>query len=749
MDLGAGLAAAQANQKEMVCNLTSWEEFWESLDKYTALCSDPTSKLVFVDDEQQNVYSWIHKNADEMVEKIDEKTDLKEISEILLKFDQKLTHYQKFYKDHGSDLFEKFFRMQLMDHPSCVVDFDKTIQDIVKEEGENEQKLINRVIDNILLKIIDHSDGQEMLVCMVSVMFEGKQHSIVVMKSLLIFSKIFTKAKENQAKYLQGSLYTLGALLKVEARSYLCSKDERDLISEDCKEEEDKHFEVKIRDLSQCEINHFENELQHTLSRFVESLVDIKDIRNGIQQSTMSLHSEIIQEDFLEKYDQENKINHVNLMRSEASNTALLFLLDLLQFFYQFLAKANQRPLEGGRYSVEGESKYARLYNTLPAYMNHTFEYTVNDSVFLVQNILKAISAISPNPAHTLELWHLRRHIEVLTNIDSSESAREEQSYERTDKFNSIGLLMYMYWSLKPRINSTVEEEYRIGRFTELEGFESPLPETTTREFEFEILFPLICNAMKGKVSYPVVFDVSMEILSYFVRVVNPKKLQFPGCKVSIAGNAYNAYKELLQHLMEYIGNQSVGTEEKSKVVLELFKKLLGLYPPSNMEDIMFDLIVESKHDKERGLLVDLYKNILLKANQESGEGMSVIQQFKDHLRLLIDHHFDTDKEYIFDITERIISTLNLWRSLYSIEKQRDEICETAKKLHEQVSQKNCTDISNLVDSLEPGLVKEKEDALSNPNLGDDNKTQMQCHWDSNLMKLMIIREVVACIREM
>jgi len=104
------------------------------------------------------------------------------------------------------------------------------------------------------------------------------------------------------------------------------------------------------------------------------------------------------------------------------------------------------------------------------------------------------------------------------------------------------------------------------------------------------------------------------------------------------------------------------------------------------MEDIVFDLIVEAKHDKEKSLLIDIYKGVILKANKESGEGNSVIHQYKDHLKLMVDYHFNTQEEYIFDITERIISTLNLWRSLFAIEKQRSEICETAKKLHEKIS---------------------------------------------------------------
>lgn len=76
---------------------------------------------------------------------------------------------------------------------------------------------------------------------------------------------IFKQATKDQSKYLQGSLYALGALLKVEARSYLNSTGKRVLIEEDCKQEEERHFEVKVRDLNQREIEYFENEFHEAL----------------------------------------------------------------------------------------------------------------------------------------------------------------------------------------------------------------------------------------------------------------------------------------------------------------------------------------------------------------------------------------------------------------------------------------------------------------------------------------------------
>ena len=279
-----------------------------------------------------------------------------------------------------------------MEHQSWVADFSRTIVDWYRAEdfADSETKL-NTVLDNILLKITANADSQEMLVSLVQVMFDGKRHSMVVMKTLWIFSKIFTMVQKDQAKYMQGSLYAIGALLKVEARSYLNSVGKRSLIEEDWKKEEDKNFEVKVRDLSQKEIDLFEKEVHEWLWNFVDSLLEIKDIKPGITLNTMKLHSSIIHEDFLDEYDEYNKKDHAGLMKWESANCGLLFLFDILQFFYQFLTETEQKSLKTDRYLLEDVSNYARMYNTIPAYLNHKFNYTVKGSVKLVKHILRAI----------------------------------------------------------------------------------------------------------------------------------------------------------------------------------------------------------------------------------------------------------------------------------------------------------------------------------------------------------------------
>lgn len=120
MELAASMAAAAAGKNEIICKVTSWEEFWTCLHKYVELSSDETSKLVFVNEERQKVYGWLHKQSEDMIEKVaqGDQNEVKEVAENLHRFDKELTCYKKFYKEHGSDLFVIFFKMFKHEHPS-------------------------------------------------------------------------------------------------------------------------------------------------------------------------------------------------------------------------------------------------------------------------------------------------------------------------------------------------------------------------------------------------------------------------------------------------------------------------------------------------------------------------------------------------------------------------------------------------------------------------------------------------------
>lgn len=56
-------------------------------------------------------------------------------------------------------------------------------------------------------------------------------------------------------------------------------------------------------------------------------------------------------------------------------------------------------------------------------------------------------------------------------------------------------------------------------------------------------------------------------------------------------------------------------------------------------------MIVEAKSDREKGLLVDHYKSVILRAHKESDASFSSATMFKNHIKMMFEYHFNTDKE--------------------------------------------------------------------------------------------------------
>lgn len=74
---------------------------------------------------------------------------------------------------------------------------------------------------------------------------------------------------------------------------------------------------------------------------------------------------------------------------------------------------------------------------------------------------------------------------------------------------------------------------------------------------------------------------------------------------------------------------------------------------------------------------------------------------------------------------------------------------EVGKQLHDKLSRVICDDLSKFVDTVEPGLRDDKELAMNNPKLVQENRNAIEFTWDSNFAKLNIIRELISAIREM
>ena len=98
-----------------------------------------------------------------------------------------------------------------------------------------------------------------------------------VAKLLVFFGKLFEIVPpDSRSKYMQGSLFALGGLLKIEAKSYLRtmqalrSSDESNGFSLPCplfneESEIERQEEQRVRKLEPEDIFYFENELQQVI----------------------------------------------------------------------------------------------------------------------------------------------------------------------------------------------------------------------------------------------------------------------------------------------------------------------------------------------------------------------------------------------------------------------------------------------------------------------------------------------------
>lgn len=68
-----------------------------------------------------------------------------------------------------------------------------------------------------------HSDKQKLLVQAAELLYTADKmvSTEKVAKLLIYFAKLFSIVPEKRSKYMQGSLFAIGGLLKIEAKSYL------------------------------------------------------------------------------------------------------------------------------------------------------------------------------------------------------------------------------------------------------------------------------------------------------------------------------------------------------------------------------------------------------------------------------------------------------------------------------------------------------------------------------------------------
>lgn len=146
MEVANAMAMAAAYNK-VDCTITNWDDFWVAWEKYVQLGSDDTAKLVFVNEEKSKVYSWLKNGAEEFKLQLASEDTRDSIIDHIVKFDNTLTIYKKFYSEYGSELFVPFFGLFDMDHSSWTADFSRTVLDhIDPAQFTDRTQLLNTAI---------------------------------------------------------------------------------------------------------------------------------------------------------------------------------------------------------------------------------------------------------------------------------------------------------------------------------------------------------------------------------------------------------------------------------------------------------------------------------------------------------------------------------------------------------------------------------------------------------------------------
>ena len=65
---------------------------------------------------------------------------------------------------------------------------------------------------------------------------------------------------------------------------------------------------------------------------------------------------------------------------------------------------------------------------------------------------------ICPDPYNLFPLWISRYVVELETHIKNEDKARENETYERTDKFNQYGYLAFWFFLIRHRFNGNDKE---------------------------------------------------------------------------------------------------------------------------------------------------------------------------------------------------------------------------------------------------------------------------------------------------
>lgn len=188
-----------------------------------------------------------------MDEKKEREERMGKLLELLMALDRELP-WREFFKEDGVDVFTMFFKLtyygkdiqySVCNNETLDKQHEKFELHVIEDNDSVGWRLtqihktesqINFLINNMLLKMMEaYQDKQMMLICTAELLYsqDNFESTKRIAKIMIIFAQMYTsidkveKMKNDHSKFLMGSLFALGGLLKIEAKSYLMTMNEK------------------------------------------------------------------------------------------------------------------------------------------------------------------------------------------------------------------------------------------------------------------------------------------------------------------------------------------------------------------------------------------------------------------------------------------------------------------------------------------------------------------------------------------
>jgi len=403
--------------------------------------------------------------------------------ELLMALDRELP-WREFFKEDGVDVFTMFFKLTYygkdIQYSVCNNEtLDKQHEKFelhVIEDNESVgwrltqmhkmESQINFLINNLLLKMMDaYQDKQMMLICTAELLYsqDNFESTKRIAKIMIIFAQMYTsidkveKMKNDHSKFLMGSLFALGGLLKIEAKSYLMTMNEKsveerqaaqfDLMAPLSNEENpaDEHEKRYIRKLNSDDEQFFKRQFCKVVIWFVNNIS--RGLERQVNIDSFNLLLDLTYESFYDQMTDMEKDEPKKLDLILTSHYVSRFLLDMLQFSFAYFVRAemvnesvpSERALYDHRAQVDAEKDGADIALTSLTYLIDNFEE-------LLRVLMQSLNAIWTNPFDIVKFWSIKFAEDP---EQSRQVAESKDAYDRQDNYDGQGVAIFAYLHMK------------------------------------------------------------------------------------------------------------------------------------------------------------------------------------------------------------------------------------------------------------------------------------------------------------